>query len=45
MTNRWNEIVLEFDVIDSDYAKQNTTWLPPTGGKRVDLIIFTTQVT
>ncbi len=28
-TNRWNDIVMEFDLINSDQAKQNPTWCRP----------------
>jgi hypothetical protein len=34
---------MEFDLIDSDHAKQNTT--APIGDKRADLIIFSTEAT
>jgi hypothetical protein len=28
-TNRWNEIAMKFNLIDSDHAKQNPTWCHP----------------
>jgi hypothetical protein len=45
-TNRWNDIVMEFDLIDTDNAKQNPTWRRPNRRQksRLDYIFYSSNL-